>query len=86
MEKEHKTYVLVPKRLVYLIVVTLVTAMLSPFGTIVYVNYVDRKNRGDWCELIVVFDDSYKANPPTTPTGQQVAQLMERRRHSLGCK
>lgn len=78
--------VVVRKRFLYLIVVTLITAMISPFGTIVYVNYVDRKNRADWCELIVTFDDGYQTQPPTTETAKRIAELMHRRRESLGCQ
>lgn len=80
------TVVVVKKRLLYLVVITLITSMISPFAGIVYVNYVDRKNRSDWCELIVTFDDAYQTNPPTNDTAQRIAELMHRRRESLGCK
>lgn len=85
-EKKNVNVVVVRKRLMYLIVIALITAMISPLGTIVYTNYVDRKNRHDWCELIVTFSDSYRQNPPETPTAKRVAELMEQRRESLGCK
>lgn len=86
MTENNKTYVMVPKWVMRMIVVTLVTALVSPWGTIFYVNYVDRKNRSDWCELIVTIDDAYTANPPENETAERFADLMHRRRESLGCK
>lgn len=85
-EKKTVNVVVVKKRLMYLVVITLITAMISPLGTIVYTNYVDRKNRQEWCELIVTIDDAYTANPPENETAERFADLMHRRRESLGCK
>jgi hypothetical protein len=85
-EKKTVEVVIIKKRLLYLIVITLVTAMISPFGTVVYVNYVDRKNRQDWCDLVTTFNKAYENNPPDNETAKRVAELMERRRESLGCK
>lgn len=87
-EKEAKKpvqVVVVRKRFLYLIVITLITSMISPFAGIVYVNWVDRKNRSEWCELIVTFDDAYQESPPSSQTASKVAELMHRRRESLGC-
>ena len=52
-----------------------------------YTNYIDRKNREDWCELIVAITDNQRANPAPPAGSQQeiFARLMEDRRRTLGC-
>ncbi len=84
--KKPVEVVVIRRRFLYLIVVTLITSMISPCAGIVYVNWVDRKNRHEWCELIITFNDAYKENPPANETAKRIAELMERRRDSLGCK
>lgn len=50
-----------------------------------YTNYVDHKNREDWCELIIASDNLYRTAPTTRPEVAEIAELMSKRRHSLGC-
>ncbi len=84
--KKSVNVVIIRKRFLYLIVVTLITSMISPLAGIVYVNWVDRKNRTEWCELITTFNDAYEENPPANETAKRIAELMSRRKDSLGCK
>lgn len=37
------------------------------------------------CALIVTLDNTYRANPPTTTTGQEVAANVHKLRMDLGC-
>lgn len=85
-EKKTVEVVIVKRRFMYLIVTSLITAMLSPWATIVYVNYVDRENRSGWCELITFYTDYYDQNPPQTPLQKHQAELMQQREQSLQCK
>lgn len=92
-DKATPTVVIIKKRFLYLIVITLLTAMFSPLGTIVYVNYVnqqriadERQNDHEWCDLVVFYTDYYRENPPATDLQKQQFALMEKRRTDLGCK
>jgi hypothetical protein len=66
-------------------------ALMAALG-VLYTGYVDRKanereraNDRRWCALLTLFDDTYKTNPPTTATGEQVAKLMHELVLSTGC-
>lgn len=65
--------------IVYASVVGLVTA-----GTIISLR-ANAESDKNWCDLIVLFDDAYQAQPPVTPTGRAVAAKMHARRLTLGC-
>lgn len=75
-------------------VATVLVVMVS-FGILVvagllYTNYVQqqseehfreaiRQSEQKWCAVLGIFEIAYAANPPTTPTGRDVASRM----HSL---
>ncbi len=92
-EKHPVEVVIIKKRFLYLIVITLLTAMLSPIGGYVYITYVnnqriadERENDREWCDLVVFYTDYYRENPPQSQLQKDQFALMERRRESLGCK
>lgn len=51
-----------------------------------YTNYVDRKNKQQWCETFGTFNIAYKVNPPTTDTGKALAREFARMYSDFGCK
>jgi hypothetical protein len=44
-----------------------------------------RESQQKWCGIVTLFDDTYKANPPQTPTGQRLAGEMTALRTHFGC-
>jgi hypothetical protein len=61
--------------------------------SIVYANHVGRtaderatQNLQQMCGIVSTLDDTYRAQPPTTPTGIRVAEQMHNLRISLKCK
>lgn len=70
---------------IYAMIVIFVMMSTAVGGNVWYTRAVDEKNRRDWCELIVASTDLQRKQPITNPDQQRFAQLMERRRQSLGC-
>lgn len=50
-----------------------------------FVDQRDADRQRDICGLIVLFDDAYRAQPPTTSTGRRVAAEMHAYRERIGC-
>jgi len=76
----------------YKALVVLVMIASGWLFSIWYTNQVDQKRMSDerendreWCELITLYTDYYRANPPTTELGQKHAELMQRRHSTLDC-
>lgn len=44
-----------------------------------------RVSEQKWCDLVTAWDDTYKARPPSTPTGQDLAAKLSRLRDSFHC-
>lgn len=44
-----------------------------------------RQSEQRWCAIVGLFDDTYRSNPPTTPTGRRVADLMHELRVDFRC-
>ena len=38
-----------------------------------------------WCDIVVLFDDTYRATPPTTPAGQKIAAYFTNLRKDFQC-
>lgn len=38
-----------------------------------------------WCGIITTLDDTYRATPPTTPVGRQIAAAMAKLRRDYRC-
>lgn len=81
----------------YFLLINIVTLIVFAVLSLLYTNYVDEKraqderdNDREWCDLIVLYDDYFQANPPQGTTEQaqllkHQAQHMHQRRISLGC-
>lgn len=63
----------------------LVLTVVLFITTIWYANHVARESNRNWCALISTLDDTYRQQPPTSPTGQQVAAEFHALRLRLGC-
>lgn len=74
-----------------LVVIAISVWLVVAFGWL-YVGKVDhRRDAAEreadrrWCSLMAVMDDAYRANPPITETGRNIARQIHDLRGRLGC-
>lgn len=75
----------IPKGVMYALIVSYVCALVSAIIAIQYANYVDRQSNQQWCTLIVSVDDAYQESPATNPSGKRVAESIHKLRTDFGC-
>lgn len=88
------------KPVVWTLVVSLSCMIVLVVGGIWYTNYVaDRaeerlreataraiaESNRQWCDIVLLFDTTYKQQPPATPTGKTLAAFFANRRITFGC-
>lgn len=80
------------KDVIYALLTCFVAFVGLAISGLVYINHVqdqgDRRNAArarEICGLIVVLDDAYRQNPPTTELGRHIAAEMHTYRVGLGC-
>mgnify|MGYP001601771065 CR=1 FL=1 len=71
--------------LAYGALIALASAIIIGIGSYQYSNYVDRKNKQQWCVVVSVMDDAYKANPPQSSAGKKLAEEFHRMRTDFNC-
>lgn len=81
-----------PQKLVYALIVVFVTSFALAVANVLYTNHVNgqaehrnQQRAREICGLIVVLDDAYRQNPPTTELGRHIAAEMHTYRVGLGC-
>lgn len=70
----------------YAAFVALACAIVMGVASFQYSNYVDRKNKHQWCTIVETLDDTYTANPPQTAAGKRLAGEFARMRKEFHCK
>jgi hypothetical protein len=73
------------RQLIYALIVMMITTCIMLTLSIVYTNHVEHQSEHTWCTLMTTLDNTYRANPPTTPTGVQVAQSVHQLVVEFGC-
>lgn len=88
------------KPLVWSLVVSLACMAMLVWAGLWYTNYVDhkaqirteqalataiRESNRKWCDVVILFDDTYRKTPPTTPAGQTLAKFFADRRKDFDC-
>lgn len=79
------------------LVISFATAVVITIAGLWYTNYVDdqAKARTDaailesnrkWCDVVILFDDTYRTTPPSTPAGQRLAKFFAERRKDFSCE
>ncbi|KAB1912087.1 hypothetical protein [Micromonospora sp. AMSO31t] len=68
-----------------LMITSFVFALVATISSMVYANSVARHSVQDLCALVVTLDDTYRATPPQTPTGRQIAEQLRELRTRLDC-
>ncbi len=76
MNKDKPHYLLVPRKAVVAIVTALICNFIAVIASFQYANYAVRKNNQQWCEVVSLFNISYKELPPSTDLGQKIAAGM----------
>ena len=71
--------------LAYSAFIALACAIILGISSYQYSNYVDRKNKQQWCVVVTTMDDAYKANPPQSVAGKRLAEEFHRMRNDFGC-
>lgn len=73
-----------PVPLWYALLAVLVSTLLVSGAGIAYTAHVQRESDRQWCELFDIM--TADSPPPTTERGRDIAEALERRRQTLGCK
>lgn len=69
------------------LVISFATAVLITVAGLWYTNYVDeqakdrtnaaiKESNRKWCSIVLLFNNTYKSQPPTTPAGKRLAEYM----------
>jgi hypothetical protein len=74
-----------PVPLWYVLAAVMVSMLLTSAAGLIYTNHVQRQSEQRWCGLVTTLDDAYRATPPQTPTGRDVAARIAALRTDLGC-
>lgn len=79
------------------LVISFATAVVITIAGLWYTNHVDsqakartdaaiRESNQKWCEIVLLFNNTYKTQPPTTPAGKQLAAYMNKLAVDFGCE
>lgn len=74
-----------PRRVLYALIVALVTAISVASISVYYANYVDRKSNQRWCGMVVALDNTYREKPPNSDLGRDLANEFRKLRHDFDC-
>jgi hypothetical protein len=85
VNKDKPHYLLVSRKAFIAFVTVFITLLIGILASFQYANYVDRKSNGQWCELVGLFNISYKEIPPTTDLGRKIAAAMLRIEEEFKC-
>jgi hypothetical protein len=72
-------------RLWYAVLVAICACVVVAGTSVWYADHTQRQQQRQWCELMISLDDAYRATPPTTKIGQNVASEIRRLRNAFGC-
>lgn len=75
----------VPRPFWYALVMVFISMLLSTGLTIWYAHQVGEETGRKFCSIVVRLDDTYRAHPPETETGREIAEDMARLRADLHC-
>lgn len=87
MEKpEVKVYVVVKRSFVLTSVAVFVSLFIGFIASIQYANYAVRKSDQKQCDVIGLFNESYKQLPPSTDLGKKIASAMAKLETDFKCR
>jgi hypothetical protein len=74
-----------PRKILYGLIVSYVSALAIAGMSIQYSNYVNTESNQRWCDLLVLLDDTYSATPSQNETRKRVAAEIHRLRIDFEC-
>lgn len=72
-------------RMWYALLVSFMASVVIAASCLIWTATQQAESDARWCRLMTALDDAYRANPPTSPAGQQIAAEIHSLRRSLGC-
>lgn len=70
----------------YAALVSVLACVVVALTSLWYADHTQRVQQRQWCELMVSLDDAYRATPPATAVGRNVASEIHRLREAFGCR
>jgi hypothetical protein len=61
------------------------SSLLAALGAVGVALHTQAESERKWCSVVGTLDDSYRRQPPTTPTGMSVAKSIHDLRRELHC-
>lgn len=74
-----------PSQAIYTRIVIFVSVLAVLAFSIAYTNYVERQSSRKFCATVVLVNDAYRQQPPTSDLGRQLAKDYEQLRSDLHC-
>lgn len=69
----------------YSLLALVVSMVLTAAVAVVIADRAARQSERRWCGIVTTLDDTYRATPPTTPTGRRQAAEIAKLRADFGC-
>lgn len=73
------------RRHVWMITASLILSMASGPAAVAYANRVSYRSDLKWCSVVTTMTEAYQAQPPSTPTGKELAANLGTLREDLRC-
>jgi hypothetical protein len=83
---KEPVYIMVPRKLLVTWVITTLVLFIAVVASFQYTNYVDRRSNRAWCGTVELFTNTYKRTPPTTASGQILANEFVKLSQRFECK
>lgn len=85
-KRDKPTYIMVPRKMIVTWIATTTVLIVINISLFQYANYIERKDNSLLCGIVILFDNTYKQNPPAPGRGQVLAQEFHRIRTGYNCK
>ena len=69
-------YKVVSKKFVRTALMFFVSMMLIVGISLQFSYYIDKRSNQRWCDIVTLFNETYKQSPPPTETGKKIAAAM----------
>jgi hypothetical protein len=76
VSKDDKVYIVLKRRFVRTIITLFIVFIIGVISSFQYANYVDQRSNKRWCDIVTLFNESYKTLPPSTDLGRKISAAM----------
>lgn len=84
--RNKPTYLMVPRKLMITWIASFICMVIMTSASIQWAYYIDKRSNQRWCGLVVLFNDAYRVNPPSTSLGKKIALEMLQLQTEFSCK